>query len=215
MSTPRPREVDSCRGGLYRKSSRSRSPSWSAMPFPSSCRPARSLPPPAARTVDSRVHGFTAITGARFKISPWHALPVRWLLDCRKFWCPHPGCPRTIFCERLPATFLGVSQQRTHAVWQALTPWGWTASAADVARVATHQGIPVSADTVLRALRAAPDPPAAEVRVVGLDEWAKRKGRTYATVVVDQERHRIVDVLPDASRPPWPRGCRRIRRSKW
>jgi transposase/DNA-binding transcriptional regulator YdaS (Cro superfamily) len=35
------------------------------------------------------------------------------------------------------------------------------------------------------------------VRVLGLDEWAKRKGHTYAPVLVDQERHRIVDVLPD------------------
>ena len=33
--------------------------------------------------------------------------------------------------------------------------------------------------------------------MVGVDEWALRKGRTYATVLVDQERHRMVDVLPD------------------
>ncbi len=132
-----------------------------------------------------------------FQDLPWQTLPVRWLLTCRKFWCDQSDCPRTIFCERLPPTFLGVRQQRTQAVWQTLTEWGWTARAADGARVATHQGLGVSADTVIRALRAAPDPPTTAVRVVGLDEWAKRKGRTYATVLVDQERHRIVDVLPD------------------
>ena len=82
-------------------------------------------------------------------------------------------------------------------MWATITQWGWTASAADVARVATPQGLPVSADTVLRALRAAPDPPVGDVRVVGLDEWALRKGRTYAAILVDPKRHHIVDVLPD------------------
>ena len=71
------------------------------------------------------------------------------------------------------------------------------ASAADVARVATQQGLPVSADTGLRVLRAAPDPPLTDVRVVGVDEWAKQKGQTTATILVDPKRHRIVDVLPD------------------
>jgi transposase len=128
---------------------------------------------------------------------PWQTVPVRWQLRCRKFWCDTPTCSQTIFCERFPATWLRAHQQRTETVWDAVTAWGWTASAADVARVATQQGLPVSADTVLRALRAAPDPPVPDVRVVGVDEWAKRKGQTYATILVDQERHRIVDVLPD------------------
>lgn len=57
--------------------------------------------------------------------------------------------------------------------------------------------MPASADTVIRALRAAPDPPMPALRVVGVDEWAKRKGDTYATILVDQERHQGVDVLPD------------------
>jgi transposase len=36
-----------------------------------------------------------------------------------------------------------------------------------------------------------------DVRVMGVDEWALRKGQTYATILVDLEPHRIVDVLPD------------------
>jgi len=128
---------------------------------------------------------------------PWRSIPVRWQLRCRKFWCDTPSCPQRVFCERWPATWLRPHQQRTEAVWATITQWGWTASAADVARVATQQGLPVSADTVLRALRAAPDPPMGDVRVVGIDEWALRKGRTYAAIVVDQERHQVVDVLPD------------------
>lgn len=33
--------------------------------------------------------------------------------------------------------------------------------------------------------------------VIGVDEWAKRKGRTYNTILVDLERHTVIDVLDD------------------
>jgi transposase len=32
-----------------------------------------------------------------------------------------------------------------------------------------------------------------------VDDWAKRKGRRYGTIVVDLEQHRVVDLLPDRS----------------
>jgi transposase len=32
---------------------------------------------------------------------------------------------------------------------------------------------------------------------VGIDDWAKRKGHTYGTIIVDLDRHCPVDVLPD------------------
>jgi len=37
------------------------------------------------------------------------------------------------------------------------------------------------------------------VRVVGVDDWAWRKGHNYGTIVVDLERREVVDVLPDRS----------------
>ncbi|MGC8487970.1 MAG: transposase family protein [Clostridia bacterium] len=128
---------------------------------------------------------------------PWGAVPIRRHLACRKFWCDNLACPPTIFCERLPAGWLGVHQQPAQAVGACVTAWGWTASAAEVARVVTQQELPVRADTVMRALRAVPDPPVGPVRVLGVDEGARRKGHTYATILVDHEAHRLVDVLPD------------------
>ena len=32
---------------------------------------------------------------------------------------------------------------------------------------------------------------------VGVDDWAMRKGCSYGTIVVDLDRHRVVDLLPD------------------
>ena len=36
-------------------------------------------------------------------------------------------------------------------------------------------------------------------RVIGIDDWAKRKGSNYGTIIVDLERHRVVDLLPERS----------------
>ena len=132
----------------------------------------------------------------------------------RRLWCDNPACVGEVFCERLPSAWAGLRQCRTIAVREHLTTWGWTASASDVARAAAHQGLPVSADTVIRARHAEPDPPTDAVRVLVVDEWALRKGRTYATILIDQERHRTVDVVPhdqpDTRRP----GSRPIPRSR-
>ncbi|MBV9230996.1 MAG: ISL3 family transposase [Chloroflexi bacterium] len=55
----------------------------------------------------------------------------------------------------------------------------------------------VSRHTLLRLLRRAPLPDAPAPQVLGIDDWSIRRGRTYATLLVDLQRHRIVEVLPD------------------
>ncbi|MFD4232060.1 transposase [Streptomyces sp. NPDC058545] len=58
-------------------------------------------------------------------------------------------------------------------------------------------GVSVSRSTVLRLVEALPDPEVTSPRVVGVDEYATRKGRHYGTVRVDVESRRPVDLLPD------------------
>ncbi|MBW8795576.1 MAG: transposase [Streptomyces sp.] len=58
-------------------------------------------------------------------------------------------------------------------------------------------GAPVSRNTLLRLITSLPDPLVATPRVVGVDEYAHRKGRIYGTVLVDVETRRPVDLLPD------------------
>ena len=65
-------------------------------------------------------------------------------------------------------------------------------------RLARRIGLPISKDTLLRLVKRGA-PPVSAARVIGIDEWAKRKGRTYGTIVVDLEQHTVIDVLDQHS----------------
>lgn len=123
-----------------------------------------------------------------------HAL---WLhLTVRRFSCHNTSCRRAIFTERFP-DLVQPWAQMTKRLREALRLIGFATCAEMAARLAPQLGMKGSPSTVLRCQRAAQLADPEPFTKIGLDDFAFRRGRTYGTIIVNLETHRLIDILPD------------------
>jgi transposase len=123
---------------------------------------------------------------------------VRLSLRVRRFYCRNPACGRRTFTERLP-TLLLPNARRTQRLAQAQGRIGVALGGEAGSRLLPRLAMPTSADTLLRLVRRLPLPARRSPRVLGVDDWAMKRGRTYGTILVDLERRCVTDLLPDRS----------------
>jgi len=128
---------------------------------------------------------------------PSHGRAVQVCVAVRRFRCTESGCLRRIFAEPLGDAVAGRSARRTSRLEAVVHHLGIALGGRPAAALARRLMLPVSKDTLLRVVRRQAARNLLPLGVIGIDDWAWRRGQRYGSIICDLERRRIVDLLPD------------------
>ncbi len=125
-----------------------------------------------------------------------HVLELQ--LKVRSFFCKNEACGYQTFAERFPEVVAPYAR-RTERLAANQQEVAFAVGGEVGARLLTMLGMPISPDTLIRLIRRTPEPAVVTPRVLGVDDWAKKKGQSYGTILVDLEAHRVIDLLDERS----------------
>jgi len=126
----------------------------------------------------------------------WGNYPLDLNLRVFRFFCDNSVCRQRVFCQR-HVDFLSVHAQATKRFNETMQEMAQELGGEGGCRLGSRFGIRRSADTYLRHLKQKSLPMATAPRVIGIDDWAWRKGHQYGTIICDLERGKVIDILPD------------------
>jgi transposase len=117
-------------------------------------------------------------------------------LRVRRYRCRNPDCTRVTFAESFP-NLISTRARRTSRLQNVQLQVSLAVGAEAGTRLLQKLHASTSPDTLLRLTRAFPIAPPDTPRVLGVDDFSFRRGRIFGTILVDLEKHQVVDVLED------------------
>lgn len=121
--------------------------------------------------------------------------PVWLAIQVRRFRCRNARCTQKTFAEQFP-DWVGGRRRHTHRLMANLAQIGLATGGEAGARLARKQAMYTSPATMIRLIRKLDAPVTKPPRIIGIDDWAFRKGRKYGTIIIDHERGKPIDLLP-------------------
>ena len=119
------------------------------------------------------------------------------ILRVLRFLCFDPSCPKVTFAMQADGLTSRYCR-RSVPLTGMLTGFGLELAGRAGARLAARLGIAVHSSTILRLVAALPEREAATApEILGIDDFALRKGHVYGTVLVNMDTGDVVDMLPD------------------
>lgn len=112
----------------------------------------------------------------------------------RKFFCDQSTCSQRIFTERTP-NWCSPYARRTNRLAAFLKHLAFSLSAEAASKIARQYGIPTSADSFLYLIRKEEISPIMEPTIIGIDDWAMKKGKRYGSIVCDLRTRKPIALL--------------------